>query len=472
VAAVLPVRSPDAGPDETSRRVVLAGWLLLCVVPFQYVFRFGVDCPFLDEWKMIPVLVGERPLADWLTAPDSHRYYLGQVLWWLTHQIGGHDFRASMYVSAWAFGATAWLLLRAVRAVRGHTRLADLFIPAVILHEAGGDVLLNGYDLTFALPALLAAAATAAIAGSPNPSVERLALVAVLLVAMAWCGSGGQLMAAPPAIWLAWAGWRTVGGWRAAALALVAALPLAVLVAENAGHHHGAPPVTTVHPLAAVRLMSEALGGAIGPLGYGMENAQELQIWPVSAVLVGAVVLAGAGGYLRLAARTPAERVRAVGLLAALLGGPAVLLALGLKRSFLPPGNGFTARYCLFTAHTLVMGYIGMVAAGWRRPTAWQTAVTLFAAAAVLAGSVHYAELWGAGFRHHLNRMWYRSQTGESSATMAADACPIICAPGATTPAAVAAMADGLEACRRHRIGPYRWMRTTPAAPSPPSRTP
>lgn len=454
LSTVLPIRSPKAGPDEAVRQTVLAVWLVFVAVPFLYVFRFGVDCPFLDEWRFLPVVVGERSVWEWLPAADSNHYYLPQLLWCWLVRLCGYDFRAGMYFSAWALGAAAWLLIRAARAYRGRSCLSDVLIPAVLLHESQVDVLLNGYDMAFALPVLLAAAAVHVIASRPLPTAGSLFQIAGLAVLLAACGGGGAILALPLALWLAWAGWRTVGPVMATVLSAVAASVWAAVLVEHGSHHHGAPPVSAVDPWAAGRIVAECLGGAGGPLGFPLDQRGGWGLYPLSAVCVGLFVSAVFGLLAWRIVRDTDGRLRRLGLLACGAGAAGVLAALALKRSFLPAGIGFAARYCIFSSLLLALAVTV-----WTPKRMWQTALAVLLAVAVQLGSVRHGDFWGAHYRHHLSRCWYRTESGEPFDDIARDMTGVVCCPGDFSPNAAKLMRDGLELCHRYRIACCRWRR-------------
>ena len=93
--------------DRAPRVFVIAAWIAMAVALFGYIYWFGRDVPYWEDWFHVPVLSGARPFdMSWIVQQLlEHRYVLSRLLltpiWMLTH-----DFRAPMWIDAVALSAS------------------------------------------------------------------------------------------------------------------------------------------------------------------------------------------------------------------------------------------------------------------------------------------------------------------------------------------------------------------------------
>lgn len=358
------MRGERQGGDGAERLFAGAVWLAMVTALAVYVARYGSNVPFMEDWELVPVLTGHRPLTfAWLGEQIlEHRYVLAKALLQVIFLATG-DFRAPMYIDALLLSGLALAFMAGSRRLRGRTSFADAFFPVALLHWGHAETLIFFIQICFVLPIVLFSAVMIAIA--TRAWEGRTAVVAAIAVAVALLplnGGIGMLMAPPLVAWMAFvavARWRGGVAGRRDAVVLTAS---AVVTIGLAAYYMVGLQFPT-HIVFVPRTFSgmvisalEVLGMAVGPAG-GF-------VWPASGLLVGAIYAIATAGFAFVAWRRPAERLRALGLLACMASACALVAGIAYGRAVMGPGFGFASRYALLSVLGLCCAFLGAVLYG------------------------------------------------------------------------------------------------------------
>lgn len=315
---------PPAPPASRTDALLAAFWAALTLAAVGFVLTFGRDFPWADEWEFVPALFNREPVGPWLWAQhNEHRLPLPRAIYWFLFQLTG-DFRAGMLLQVALLSAASLRLVRVARRERGRAAWADALFPALLLNWGHAENLLMGYQLCFALVAVLAVELFLAARGGHFKRVLPLTFL------LALCGGAGLVFV--PVV----AAWRVaVGPARERWLWL---LPAAYLGVYFVGYER--PPH---HPPPADPLLAAVVAGQVLAMSVGYAAAA---VWPAVALALVALGVA----TLRHA-RTTGERV-------VVAAGGAVAVAVGVGRSgFGDFEMGLWSRYGLLTAPLVVMAY-------------------------------------------------------------------------------------------------------------------
>lgn len=339
--------------DGAERVLVWAVWIAMSIAVLAYVYYFGRDVPYWEDWQHVPVLVGARPFNfAWLVEPVlEHRFVLAKLLLypiWLT----SHDFRAPMWVDASALIALSFFYLRGVRRIRGHVAFADAFFPLLLLSWGHHENLIFFVQIYYVLPVLLISAAMLSIAADGWRRFGGTISLGLVVMLLPLNGAVGALLSIPMALWCVWVGWAERRDarlawplWCGAAIAFI--FDALTLLKYQTPKDFSAKQHSFE---ATVRGAFELLCNALGPSGA--------ELWPLPAIGVFVICAWATILLLRVALRQPAERMRAAGLLACMASLALLILGVGYGRGVLGPGAGFPGRYCLVVAPALCVVFI------------------------------------------------------------------------------------------------------------------
>src|SRR5262249_44182499 len=101
---------PSAMSLPTSQNTILAlggplcvwgCWAAMTLASFLFVWIYARDVPYFDEWTMVPVLTGDRPVTPgWLWAQlNEHRIVVSKLVQLALAKIADGDFRAGTVVT-------------------------------------------------------------------------------------------------------------------------------------------------------------------------------------------------------------------------------------------------------------------------------------------------------------------------------------------------------------------------------------
>ena len=345
----------------TAARLVWGGWAVLSLAALALVLAFGRNVPYWDDWKLVGVLLGGRPVdGAWLWDQcNEHRLPLSKLAMAGLARLSGGDLRWAMVASALLLSAVSALLLVSLRRVAGALRWTDFVLPLALLGWSHQDVLLNQIGLHFTLAVALFVGTLAVLlqlaapeqAGDGAPGRRRGLLWALLLLAppLPWVSGIGLCLSPALVLWMLWAASRVARTERRA-LYLCAELVvagLAVLLVYLPSSPEADRGFMGLGPTAATAL--RCLTTSIGPLGR--------ELWPWSGLLVAALA-AGTAWPLLGALRDPARRRGALVLLAGLAAVGGLALVIGKSRAGLGWESGFAPRYTTLMAPGLCCLYL------------------------------------------------------------------------------------------------------------------
>lgn len=336
-------------------------WLLFTAGAGAFVAFVGTNAPYADEWEFVPALLGDEPRLPWLWQQhNEHRMPLPRLVV-LAYFTLTHDFRAGMVLQVAMLSALALFLMRLAAKLRGRAHWADAFFPVSLLHVGHWENFVMGYQVCFALFAVLATALAVVALRADRTNAFRSGVIAgVLLLLLALTGGSGLVLVPPVSAWLVFVAvtvWKSGAKGRALLVLLLAVLPLAYLGVYFQGYHrppHHPPPSTDVGRVTAVTGQVLAMS-----LGIGLK----LVWW---AVFAGMLVLGGFTLALLVRRWTePAERLSVAGLVAVAAGVTGVALAIGVGRGgFASEEMGLWSRYSLLTWPLLATAYLVWVKIG------------------------------------------------------------------------------------------------------------
>jgi hypothetical protein len=296
-----------------------------------FVFVYGGNVPYLDDWDIVPALAGNQPITfHWLWFQhNEHRRVLPRLLLLGLYRISGFDFRAGMVFNAAALILMAVLMLHAAAKIRGKVRLTDAFVPLLFLAWAHYDNLLWSWQVGFVSAVLLAILAVHAISQTDTPGPLTGLYMGILVCALPLTGAVGLAFAAPLAVWMiivAWA-YRRRDVSRATIFAIGGWLGLVLICLYFIGYQSAAiqPPQSTREWLTGT---VDFLSMGLAPLGPTSSqriagiSARELIGYAIAAMLLAGLL---ADIFVR---PSKSQFIRASGLGAVIAG--AVILALGV----------------------------------------------------------------------------------------------------------------------------------------------
>jgi hypothetical protein len=326
-------------------------WILLTASAFNYVWKYGVNCPIWDEWSMTPALTGQTPLLPWLWAQhNEHRLPVPKLIFYAVTRASGYDFRTGMYLNVAALSLLSLLLMATARKLRGGSSVADVFFPLALLHWGHYENYLMAYQAAFVCPVALAGVVLAVIAASGPRTLSASLAVGLCLLLLPLCGAVGLTLL--PALAL-WAGCTAVCRWRQATVRDKVGLAGLAALAAGAVLLGGFYLQGCRRPdgMEATPNLGAVLGTSVNCLAVGL-GPGTIPGWPAAtAVMLGLLLLGGA-----LLLRTLLQRqdsLRAVGLSLFLAATAMLVLGIGWGRAALGTQAGHAPRYALLVTPLL-----------------------------------------------------------------------------------------------------------------------
>ncbi len=343
--------------------VVGIGWALLLLVALAYVWKYGSNVPYWDDWILVPALTAEEgpPLGYFWEQNNEHRLALSRLLLVAWISLAGMDFRAPLFVQVAILGALALGLVRLMARLRGHARLTDLVIPVLLLNLGHHDNFLWTWQLQHVLVmALVGALLVLILASGRRMTWPTVLLTGLLLVALPGCGAPALAYVPCGLLWLAWAGWSAIGT-RDPGSVPRAGLAFACVAAGLAAaaaylydlQTYEEPPA--VGPGQVASAVLRFLSQAFGPAGLSLSVVEfSFSLDPYLGVGVAALLLSSAAVLLRAVRKRPmAEAARTLGLLFFLGSVGLVALGVGVRR----PYSADVGYYAIYVAPAVLAGY-------------------------------------------------------------------------------------------------------------------
>lgn len=318
---------------------------MMAIAALAFVWRFGSDVPFWDEWNLVDLFTGARPITlEWLWSPhNGHRIPLPKLLLLGLYKLSGGDFRVGMYFDVAALAAIAAAMMWASRRMRqGEPSYVDAVFPLLLLHLGQYENLLWSWQVTQIFPVIVVCVLLVVVAVygfAPPPFAMAAAAIGVITLPL----SGIPGLAYAPALvcWLAVTATSTYsrGQPRAAVALWSAAITTVILIIL---YFHGYRSNTQLSLLKAPRLELKTavifVTGGLGPLSS--------KLWPASGALTTLMML---GTVLALAWRGRAgdrAAARAKALLLFFVAAACLVASFAFGRT----GTGFVNRYFAMAA--------------------------------------------------------------------------------------------------------------------------
>ncbi len=353
-----PVRS-----DLLARAVVIGLWAVMATFLFWDVCAFARDVPWMDEWELVPVLSGHEPLRlGWFWEQhNEHRIALPKLVHVAVGALTGADLRAVCYLDVLALSAAAGILIVAARRLRGHTILADAFIPLILLHEGQSPNIYSSFQVQFVLSTVILLTIVSLFVTLRNDSIGgRLLTAAVLALFLPLCGANGIAVVPPLCLLFLWValfrGSTPTGKCRYGRPLLLLLVFVAIGITGLALFGLDQPPANSSTVPVSFRLrvgfeVLTMLGGAVGSVPL----FQYAALGTLLVVLVGLALLA------RSSVVRADARIRAAGLLACGAGVVTLALTIGWGRAGIvesdPTTITYTTRYVTLIAPLACCGY-------------------------------------------------------------------------------------------------------------------
>jgi hypothetical protein len=322
-----------------------------------FVYQYGHNVPFFDDWMIVSALTGHQPvtLQSLWAQHNDHRMPATQLLLLGLFRISGGDFRAGMYFNATALILMTALMLAAAFSLRGRAAVTDAFIPLILLSwRHYGNVLWN-WQVSFLAPALLAVVAIYLVSVRSIPNRSRALGMAIIVCTLSLMGAVGPVFAAPICAWMLLTGLLLPRQYLDVArlLWLGGILGLCLIGLYFVGYH----PSFIERPAdfrGWLRSSLEVLSLGIDPLqDTGSENTADLwarQLWGSLACII---LLTGVVLSVIAMLRDRKEFVRRSGMAMLIAGSLAIAAVIGWSRR-----DGYWARYAILSVPGLLAVYI------------------------------------------------------------------------------------------------------------------
>lgn len=377
-------RTPEPS-DAIERAFVYAVFFAMLAGLAGYVWFYGRNLFFFDDWESVPVLSGSRPFSfAWLwTQQNEHRFPIARAVTFCVWRSVG-DLRVVMLLSNLVVSAVTFGLIQTARQCRGRMSYTDAFFPLVLLHWGMHENLIFASQLFFVSAPALALAILLVALGAWHGHLARVVGMGVCLVLLPLNGAIGLALLPGSLALLACLGVSrlraTEPSNRRDGSVLLASCGIAAGVA--AGYFIGFEPnpqIAGARSVAdAARTVLEILSLSIGSSGS--------QLWPAAAIgTIGTIAVA-----VRFAAKAavsrPHERERALAVLFTMAAFTLLIVAVGYGRAALGAGQGFANRYAIFSAPLLCCSYLSMslfAKDGWGRALRTLLSATLAAACVI-----------------------------------------------------------------------------------------
>ena len=302
-----------ASSDVLARAFVHAVFAAMVAALAWYVWMYGRNLPFWDDWESVPVLSGSQPFSlAWLwKQQNEHRFPVARLVTFLIWR-GAGDLRLVMVLTNLVLSAVTFGLIQAARWKRGRMSITDAFFPLVLLNWGMYENLIFAIQLFFVSAPALALAILLVALSEWHGRLARVVGMGVCLNLLPLNGAIGLMLLPCLLALLAVLGvsrlCSTEPSGRRDGIVLLSSCVIAALLAAGYLIAFEANPL---HPGARsvadfARTAAEVLSMSIGPAGH--------TLWPAAAVgaigvITVAVLVAGVGGVLATSrTRTGARR--------------------------------------------------------------------------------------------------------------------------------------------------------------------
>jgi hypothetical protein len=406
--------------------VVWSVWAIATFATIWYIRHHGRNLPMFEDLMVVPVMTGHEPVSiGWAaTQANEHRPVIPKLIL-VTLLRAIPDFRAGLYLNAGLLSAAAASMIVVVRRLRGWTSAVDAVLPLSILNIGQCECLLLGFALNLVMTACISWGLIGAVGrATKSPGWWPCLQVGGFLVLLPLCGGSGIVMIPSLVLWLA--GYVACGWWsgqdpspsaRALSVGLLA-ITSAVVAWYMTGYVRPVHIPATPSVGAAWSTTLEFLSLVIVPSGWGSWQPAGWAFLLLSAVTILRLAI--------VAQRSPAERPRALGLIAVMVAMLGVAASVGLSRSGLGPGVGLSSRYITISAPALSVVYVAWLIYG---PASARRAIHIGLLALVCAGipaQIQLAHALGGGRRSQYVNIERGLRGGMPTSRLLDRACPAL----------------------------------------------
>jgi hypothetical protein len=410
-----------------SRRVIAwtvwGIWAVMTIAALAFVWRFGSDVPFWDEWNIVNALTGAQPITiKWLWAlHNGHRILLPKLLLLGLYKVSGGDFRVGMYFNVAALAAIAAAMIWASQRIRqGEPSYVDAVFPLLLLHLGHYENLLWSWQVTQIFPVIVVCGLLAVIAVYAfAPPTLAMVVAAIGVMTLPLSGIPGLAYAPVLVCWLAVTAIRAYsrGKPRAAIALWVAAITTLILIVLYFHHYRSD---THLSLLKAPRLELKTavifVSGGLGPISS--------KLWPASGGLTMLLML---GTLLALAwkGRTwDQQGARAKALLIFFAAAACLVASFAFGRT----GTGFVGRYSVLAAPVWCVTILALIVAfpaGMSRLVQFSLIVVLLLVTPVnVSASLRYAHEYNRRMKAFLVELQHGAPPEELVAHHVTSLCP------------------------------------------------
>lgn len=399
---------------ERAALFVWGVWLLMLLAALGFVWRYGSNVPYLDDWDIVPAMTSHQPVtASWLWSQhNEHRVPVPRIIDLALFWCIARDFRVGMYFNILMVGALAFSMIITAKRLRGRISYTDVFFPLLLLNWAQGLNFIWSWQTEFFLSTALAGIVLLIIVRSD----ERLrpaaaAATGVCLFLLALSGAHGVALLPALAIWLGYSAalcWRSEdSSARRDGLFILGISLLAILMVglyfvgwERVPYHPTNPGLWGVLS-TATQFFTMGFGSAIR------------SVWPLSGIAALCLLMFGLALLVIVFWNRPHDRIRASGLLMFLGAMASLALGLALGR------DGFEPRY--ITLSVPVWCCIYFIAVIYHLPNANHKVghvlqlILLLAACAALWPNTRFGSAFAKNLRSQFNSFELEMAAGSPS---------------------------------------------------------
>lgn len=323
-------------------------WAALSWYFVDLVQTFGVDCPYFDEWEMIPALTGNQPITlKWLWSQhNEHRIFLPRLLYLAVEKMARYDFRAGMFFDAFALSASAAALIVLVRRMRGRTEYADAFFPLLVLNLGQAQTFTNSFQICLVAGTMLFVTVLLVSMHARSLGFRSSVALGCCVVLLPLVGGHGVALVPALAACVVMTGWslrgEPQGRWKTLLVWALAAIAVALTAFYFVNYTRPAK-----HPVSPG--MRATVDASVQFLTTGFGAAARF-CWPETRLLF--FVLSGSSIVALIAVfqNRPEERARAARLLLFLVALVSLALGIGWARNALGATALFASRYVALAA--------------------------------------------------------------------------------------------------------------------------
>ena len=133
-------------------------WATITLATFTFVWKYGTNVPFWDEWNLVEIITGTKPISiEWLWSEhNGHRIPFPRLILIALLKFTQSDFRSGMYFNVTACSIMSFLAIVTANKLRGSTAYTDVFFPLLLLNWGHYENLLWNWQVTQVIAVFLA----------------------------------------------------------------------------------------------------------------------------------------------------------------------------------------------------------------------------------------------------------------------------------------------------------------------------